>query len=135
MIGRLGCRDVRAGGNRGAGAARWAGHTQCCRLRVDRPAAENAGRYCEVSSVLKSADSFKKINKQHDLDLPKHVCSQMQPPANEYKLCFRLLRVSSVQSSCSVVSDSLRPHGLQHARLPCPSPTPRACSDSYASSR
>ena len=30
----------------------------------------------------------------------------------------------SVQFSCSVVSDSLRPHGLQHARLPCPSPTP-----------
>ena len=29
----------------------------------------------------------------------------------------------SVQFSCSVVSDSLRPHGLQHARLPCPSPT------------
>ena len=26
---------------------------------------------------------------------------------------------------CSVVSDSLRPHGLQHARLPCPSQTPR----------
>ena len=33
------------------------------------------------------------------------------------------------QFSRSVVSDSLRPHGLQHARLPCPSPTPRACSD------
>ena len=31
---------------------------------------------------------------------------------------------SSVQCSRSVVSDSLRPHGLQHARLPCPSPTP-----------
>ena len=30
--------------------------------------------------------------------------------------------------SRSVVSDSLRPHGLQHARLPCPSPTPRGCS-------
>ena len=29
------------------------------------------------------------------------------------------------QFSCSVMSDSLRPHGLQHARLPCPSPTPR----------
>ena len=28
------------------------------------------------------------------------------------------------------MSDSLRPHGLQHARPPCPSPTPRACSDS-----
>ena len=36
----------------------------------------------------------------------------------------------SVQFSCSVVSDSLRPHGLQHARLPCPSPTPRVCSNS-----
>ena len=37
---------------------------------------------------------------------------------------------SSVQFSCSVVSDSLRPHGLQHARLPCPSPTPRVGSNS-----
>ena len=41
----------------------------------------------------------------------------------------------SVQFSCSVVSDSLQRHGLQHSRLPCPSPTPRACSDSCPSSR
>ena len=34
------------------------------------------------------------------------------------------------QFSHSVVSNSLRPHGLQNARLPCPSPTPGACSDS-----
>ena len=33
--------------------------------------------------------------------------------------------ISSVQFSLSVVSDSLRPHELQHARPPCPSPTPR----------
>ena len=32
------------------------------------------------------------------------------------------------------MSDSLRPHGLQHARLPCPSPTPRAYSNSCPSS-
>ena len=32
--------------------------------------------------------------------------------------------------SHSVMSDSLQPHGLQHTRLPCPSPTPRACSNS-----
>ena len=32
---------------------------------------------------------------------------------------------SSVQISLSVVSDYLRPHGLQHTRPPCPSPTPR----------
>ena len=36
----------------------------------------------------------------------------------------------SLQFSRSVVSDSLRPHGLQHARLPCLSPTPGACSNS-----
>ena len=35
-----------------------------------------------------------------------------------------------VQFSHSVVSDSLRPHGLQHARPPCPSSTPGACSNS-----
>ena len=34
------------------------------------------------------------------------------------------------QFSYSVVSYSLWPHGLQHARLPCPSPTPGACSSS-----
>ena len=37
---------------------------------------------------------------------------------------------SSVQFSCSVVSDSLWPHGLQHARPPCPSPTPGVHSKS-----
>ena len=36
---------------------------------------------------------------------------------------------SSVQFSRPVVSDSLRPQGLQHASLPCPSPTPGACSN------
>ena len=30
----------------------------------------------------------------------------------------------------SVVSDSLRPHGLQHAKLSCPSPSPGSCSNS-----
>ena len=37
---------------------------------------------------------------------------------------------SSVQVICSVVSNSSWPHELQHAWLPCPSPTPRACSNS-----
>ena len=35
-----------------------------------------------------------------------------------------LLQFSSVHFSCSVVSDSLGPHEFQHARPPCPSPTP-----------
>ena len=41
----------------------------------------------------------------------------------------------SVQFSCSVMSDSLRPHELQHARPPCPSPTPGVYSNSCPSSR
>ena len=36
----------------------------------------------------------------------------------------------SVQLSCSLVSNSLGPHGLQHTRLPCPSLSPRVCSNS-----
>ena len=42
--------------------------------------------------------------------------------------------VSSVQFNRSVVSDSLRPHEFQHARPPCPSPTPGVHSDSCPSS-
>ena len=41
----------------------------------------------------------------------------------------------SVQFSCSVMSDSLQPHELQHARPPCPSPIPRVHSNSCPSSR
>ena len=41
----------------------------------------------------------------------------------------------SVQFSRSVVSNSLRPHGLQHARPPCPSPTPGIYSNSCPLSR
>ena len=48
---------------------------------------------------------------------------------------FPSIQVASVsQFSGSVMSDSLRPHRLQHARPTCPSPTPRACSNSCPSS-
>ena len=39
------------------------------------------------------------------------------------------------QFSCSVMFNSLWPHGLQHTRFPCPSPNPRACSNSCPSSQ
>ena len=42
---------------------------------------------------------------------------------------------SSVQFSCLVMSESLRPHESQHARPPCPSPTPGVHSNSRPSSR
>ena len=45
------------------------------------------------------------------------------------------IKFSSVQFSRSVVSNSLQPHGSQHARPPCPSPTPRVHPDSRPSSQ
>ena len=48
---------------------------------------------------------------------------------------FTFTSFRSVQFIRSVVSDSLRPHGLHHARLPCPSPTPGAYSNSCPSSQ
>ena len=47
----------------------------------------------------------------------------------------QLILFSSVQFSHSVMSDSLRPHESQHARPPCPSPSPRVHSDSCPSSQ
>ena len=46
-----------------------------------------------------------------------------------------VLLLSSVKFTHSVMSDSLWPHGQQHARLPCPSSTPRTYSDSCPLSR
>ena len=50
-------------------------------------------------------------------------------------LKFHLFFFSSVQFSRSVVSESLRPHELQHTRPPCPSPTPRVHPNSCPSSQ
>ena len=54
-----------------------------------------------------------------------------------HKVQEKIVRIisSSVQFSHSVMSESLRPHELQHARPPCPSPTPRVYSNSCPSSR
>ena len=51
-----------------------------------------------------------------------------------FNIC-KSISVISDQISRSVVSDSLRPHELQHARPPCPSPTPGVHSDSRPSSQ
>ena len=64
----------------------------------------------------------------------------IENPKDSTKLFFYECRkaasfYSSVQFSCSVMSSSFRPYGLQHTRLPCPSPTPGACSNSCPSSQ
>ena len=71
------------------------------------------------------------------------VKSYADPEAATFhiKKCFEnvhlnlTLCLSSVQFSLSVMSDALWPHGLQHARLPCPSPTHGAYSNSCPLSR
>ena len=55
-------------------------------------------------------------------------------PSVMYHLPENICTLSSVQLSRSIVSDSLRPHESQHARPPCPSPTPGVHSDSRSSS-
>ena len=59
--------------------------------------------------------------------------AQILPPPLA-SLYFSAPSPSSVQFSYSVVSDSLRPHESQHARPPCPSPSPGVHSDSHPSS-
>ena len=51
-----------------------------------------------------------------------------------FKIDFSFNPSNLCQFSSSVMSDYLWPHGLQHARLPHPSPAPRACSNSCPSS-
>ena len=64
-----------------------------------------------------------------------HCFSRFHVHVLIYDTCFFLSDFSSVQFSCSVVSDSLRPHESQHARPLCPSPTPGVHSDSCPSSQ
>ena len=56
--------------------------------------------------------------------------SLLSPSSRGSLVPLHFLPFSSVQFSHSVTSDSLWPNRLQHTRLPCPSPTPRVCSNS-----
>ena len=63
-------------------------------------------------------------------------CKELQgsPCGTIWYTKFQSWLFSSVQFSCPVMSDSLQPHGLQHARPPSPSPTPRVYPNSCPSS-
>ena len=83
---------------------------------------------------MKSPDNLKKIScitQSLSLLFPHTICSTL-------KFIFKIqaaeeewLTPNSVKFSHSVMSDSLQPQGLQHTRLPCPSPAPGACSNSF----
>ena len=68
----------------------------------------------------------------------QRVPNRINPRQNSPRhILIKLIKIkhSSIQFSCSVLSDSLRPHESQHARPPCPSPTPGVHSDSCPSSQ
>ena len=88
-----------------------------------------------VSYSLNMSHSLLTLSEQQIQQIFFHwiysLCKKPIMNIRPYPSIFILLHtLLSVQLSCSVVSKSLLPHGLQHARLPCPSPTPRACSHS-----
>ena len=61
--------------------------------------------------------------------LPPHLTYTLQDTPKLFFLKYWSDHIT-VQFNCSVVSDSLQPHGMQYDRLLCPSPIPGACSDS-----
>ena len=81
---------------------------------------------CSIGLQLKK----KRVSIEHNKVMPhkmRYACASFDLPHRE--------GLPSVQLSRSVVSDSLRPHESQHARPPCPSPTPGVHSDSPPSSQ
>ena len=80
--------------------------------------------------------SKKKNKKQKKKNWQKNQTDIFQRQnADSQQVHEKMLQFSSVQFSSSVVSDSLRPHELQHARPPCPSPTPGVHPDSCPASQ
>ena len=66
---------------------------------------------------------------------PKGLACPVSHIRTQWKRGHLWTREISVQFVFSVMSDSLHTDGLHHARLPCPSPTPRTCSNSCPSSQ
>ena len=102
---------------------------------------------CGLCSILRNFSNFGKQNfdkanrciesskferyfKEHpipSLIFESHLASTLTLPLNWQ---FLKGEVSTLLFRCSVVSDYLQPYGLQHTRLPCPLPSPRACWNS-----
>ena len=67
--------------------------------------------------------------------LVQRSCRWLETARTWIAICLSLKPINLVHFSHSVMSNSLRPHGLQHTRPPCLSPAPRLYSDSCSSSR
>ena len=100
-------------------------------------ALENSAQLCYQVAVHTSYQQWGRLIVPHPPSVDDVMYMQCSGPnkCGVIPHYFNSMSPSSVQFSCSVVSDSLWPHELQHARLPCLSPTPRACSNSCPSSQ
>ena len=89
-------------------------------------------QFCHIFNMKLPNLKFQSTSSETSNDFPVCVCVCVWWGGRMCgeKVDIFVKKFSSVQFSHSVVSDSLRPHGLQHARLPCPSPTPEAYSNS-----
>ena len=80
------------------------------------PSTHQSGKYHKTRSLLIPSISFQPF----PIDSPQ----TLHPAPSVFLITLSLLiDFVSVQFNCSVVSNSLRPHGLEHDRPPCPSPT------------
>ena len=85
-----------------------------------------------VSQDLQSELASSRTRSPSGLVLVKKL-PDWRPRRSQYSTQIWKQKKSSdpVQFSCSIMSNSLQPHGLQYARLPCPSLSPRICSNSH----
>ena len=92
---------------------------------------------CDLSQIFKTFDIFNVTKSNSEWNLFDFILTLRlsRGSLENLKGYVSDLVKGSDQISCSVVSDSLRPHESQHARPPCPSPTPGVHSDSRPSSR
>ena len=72
---------------------------------------------------------YEKMQASGLTEIVSFLCIYLSEP-NFFFIVHKLLLFN-----CSIVSNSLQPHGLQHTRLPCPSLSPRVCSNSCLLSR
>ena len=117
-------------------------NTNICIVRSECSARKTGAKSFHRESArdpLKGEDVFTRntwgrafLKEKHANTSCLSICSY-STPVHYWSIYYKVNigRISSVQS---VMSDSLHPHGLYHARLPCPSPIPRACSNSCPSS-
>ena len=98
-----------------------AGATSKFGLGVQNEAGQRLTEFCQENALVTANTLFQQHKRRH---------YTWTSPDGQHRNQY-----SSVQFSLSVTSDSLRPHGLKHARPPSPSPTPTVYSNSNPLSR